>query len=201
MHECPSWLTDLKGSSVGQAFEVIGRECQPAQVIVIGRPDWTVFDALVGIPTVRGIRVYNTYPDPSKVVVRWEDVGDVINYPVTRPSRAFSMSEKIRWINPTGEGWSQVCDLVVLSDRDFPFDADTSEYIGDFVHRMAPDAFVNVGSWENDFPPKDFFTVELTHGHCGYHPVHIRDKERFSDATIDDHAGARMKLAKRKGSE
>lgn len=201
MHECPTWLTNLKASTVAQAFEVIGRECKPARIIVIGRPDWSVFDSLVGIPTVRGISVYSTYPDPSKVVVGWKDVGDVINYPVTRPSRAVSMSEKIRWINPTGEGWSQVCDLVVLSDRDFPFDADTSNYIGDFVHRMAPDAFVSVGCWEDDFPPKDFFTVELLHGHCGFHPVHVRAKKRFSDATIDDHAGARMKLAERSGNE
>jgi hypothetical protein len=192
MHECPSWLTNLKGSSIQQAIEVIGIECKPQDVIVIGCPFWEVFDFLVGIPTVDTVKVSTNYKNPSTVITGWRDTGDVFQYPITRPSRAFNLNPKISWINPMWEGWSHTCDLVVLAHEYFPFDSGTSDCIGDFVHRMAPDTFISIGKWPHDFPPKDFFTVELNHAHCGFHPVHVENKRQFNTTTRRDHAGARI---------
>ena len=194
MKTCPAWLTKLSKSSIEEAIEAVGRECKPSQVIVFGRPSWGVFDALVGIPSVRCVETYTNYPDPSKVITGWKDVGDVILYPITRPSRAFTLNPKIVWIDPTGEGWSRSCDLAVLCDRNFPFDKQSAENIGSFVHRMAADAFVSVGRWEHDFPPRDFHTVELNGGHCGFHPVRVPNKKKaiFARYAFTDHAALRM---------
>lgn len=192
MKTCPAWLTKLSKSSIEEAIEAVGRECKPSQVIVFGRPSWGVFDALVGIPSVRCVETYTNYPDPSKVITGWKDVGDVILYPITRPSRAFTLNPKIDWINPVGEGWSQTCDLVVLSHQNFPFDGESVRNIGGFIHRMAADAFVSVGNWEHDFPPKDFHTVEINGGHCGFHPVRVPNKASFARCFFGEHEALRM---------
>ncbi len=198
MRKFPSWLSKLRRASPEEAIEAIGRECKPSNVIVFGRPAWDVFDALVGIPSVRCVETFTNYRDPSVVITGWTDIGDDGKYPIRRRSRALALNRKIVWINPTGEGWSRSCDLVVLSDRNFPFDEQSAENIGSFVHRMAADAFVSVSKWDHDFPPRDFMTVKLNGGHCGFHPVRVSNKARFAESPLLDHAALRMDLQREK---
>ena len=167
MEKCPRWFGELTGRTISEAIEVLGRECCPRKVITVGRPCWETLDALCGIPTVDLIETYSTYRDPSRIYTGWRGEGDPIRYPVTRPSRAVTLSPKICWINPAVGSWSQTCHLAVVAKDHFPLDPSTLDSIGDFIDRTATNAFVSLGHWNGTFPPKSFFIVELDGGHCG----------------------------------
>jgi len=178
MKKFPRWLQDLQGLSISEAIEVLGRECRPRRVIAVGRPCWDTLDALCGIATVEAIETYNNYKDPSRIYAGWKGEGEPVSFPITRPSRAVTLSPKIYWINPTAGRWSQMCNLVVLAKDDFPFDQAILDSIGDFIDRTAIDAFVSLGSWNGTFPPPSFFTIELDGGHCGIRSDRVTQNKR-----------------------
>jgi hypothetical protein len=178
MKKFPRWLQDLQGLSIIEAIEVLGRECRPRRVIAVGRPCWDTLDALCGIATVEAIETYNNYKDPSRIYAGWKGEGDAVRFPITRPSRAVTLSSKICWINPAPGSWSQTCNLAVLAKDDFPFDQATLDTIGDFIDRTAIDAFVSLGNWNGNFPPASFFIVELDGGHCGIRSDRVTQNKR-----------------------